>query len=246
MKPLKALITDDEDKAVQLLQKLLEDTGSFDEIRWARSAGEAARELRHFSPDVIFLDIKMPGKDGITLLKELRSQEGHAEVVFVTAYDEYAIQAVKNSAFDYLLKPVDRKELAECIERLRRGGGTREVVRHIQQLVRSQEPPRLRINTRTGYVLIDPSTIYYCKADGNYTQIETEDQSHLCSLQLGVLGKRLSASDFSRLGRSLILCLRHVRMVDRKEGMVVFGSDTEMKRLALTRSQLRELDSRMQ
>lgn len=89
MEKLSALLVDDEDKALELLKKLLEDTYQFAEIRCADSAQAATTQLKSFTPDLIFLDIKMPGKDGFTFLKELRQENKTPEVVFVTAYDQY-------------------------------------------------------------------------------------------------------------------------------------------------------------
>jgi two-component system LytT family response regulator len=112
---LTALIIDDEENAKKLLKKFLEQTHYFIDIRLAHSVTSANNELAKFQPDLIFLDIKMPGKDGITFIHDLSPKITRPEIVFVTAYDQYAIQAVKNQAFDYLLKPVDRKELKQCI-----------------------------------------------------------------------------------------------------------------------------------
>ena len=97
--------------------KLLEETLLFSDIRVAQSVDSALSELNNFGPDLIFLDIKMPGKYGIEFVNDLHFADGKPGIVFVTAYDQYAIQAIKFQAFDYLLKPVNRKELKECIEK---------------------------------------------------------------------------------------------------------------------------------
>lgn len=114
---LRALIVDDEENARILLSKLLEETLLFNEIRSAESVDSAYDELRRFEPDIIFLDIKMPGKDGFTFIRELPQDHKILKIVFVTAFDQFAIQAIKNQAFDYLLKPVNRKELKQCLTR---------------------------------------------------------------------------------------------------------------------------------
>ena len=114
---LSALIVDDEESARRLMVKLLEETLYFSDIRLAQSVDSALSELNNFNPDLIFLDIKMPGKYGIEFVNELHFVDGKPGIVFVTAYDQYAIQAIKIQAFDYLLKPVNRKELKECIEK---------------------------------------------------------------------------------------------------------------------------------
>ncbi len=101
----------------RLMAKLLEETLYFSDIRLAQSVDSALSELNNFIPDLIFLDIKMPGRYGIEFVNELHFYNGKPGIVFVTAYDQYAIQAIKIQAFDYLLKPVNRKELKECVEK---------------------------------------------------------------------------------------------------------------------------------
>ncbi len=107
---MKALIVDDEEKARNLLTKLLEDLHSFNEIRVARSSAAANEELIHFMPDIIFLDVRMPGKDGFAFVNDLDTKKSEPKIVFVTAYDQYAIKAIKKDAFDY----VDNKFLNAC------------------------------------------------------------------------------------------------------------------------------------
>jgi two-component system LytT family response regulator len=114
---LNALIIDDEDNARILLTKLLEETLLFKNIRLAQSVDTAYAEMSRFEPDIIFLDIKMPGKDGFAFIQDLPPGYKLQKIVFVTAYDQYAIKAIKSQAFDYLLKPVNRKELNQCLER---------------------------------------------------------------------------------------------------------------------------------
>src|SRR5512137_3071486 len=160
---LSALVVDDEESARRLMVKLLEETLFFDDIRLAHSVDSALLELKNFEPDLIFLDIKMPGRYGIEFVNELHFVDGKPGIVFVTAYDQYAIQAIKIQAFDYLLKPVNRKELKECIKKYIE---KREQV--FPQSVQKSEPPRkisrIKVNTRTGTVFINPATILYCKA----------------------------------------------------------------------------------
>ena len=103
---LTALIVDDEERARKLLNKLLEETLSFSEVRLAHSTNSAITELNQFDPDLIFLDIKMPGKDGFSLINDLRQGRGGPAVIFVTAHEQYAIQAIKNHAFDYLFPSI--------------------------------------------------------------------------------------------------------------------------------------------
>jgi two-component system, LytTR family, response regulator len=238
---LSALVVDDEESARRLMIKLLEETLSFYEIRMAQSVDTALVELSNFEPDLIFLDIKMPGKYGIEFVNELHFADGKPGIVFVTAYDQYAIQAIKIQAFDYLLKPVNRKELKECIEKyiLSR----EELLAHtIQKSEQPRKISRIKVNTRTGTVFINPATILFCKAEGNYTTICTGDKEYLCSLNLGKLQEQLPPSGFIRIGRSLIINFEFIILLDRKKSSVTLVRDNESVTVKIPHQHLKDLD----
>lgn len=240
---LSALIVDDEEKAVKLLGSLLEDTTQFSSIHTASSAAAAITELEEKKPDLVFLDVKMPGKDGITFLSELRAAGIWTEIIFVTAYDKYALEAIRHHAFGYLLKPVNRKDLASCIEHFRsHRQGPSAMTRLDQFLEEFKLETRLRFDTRSGYFFVDPTDIYYCRADGNYSFIRTGDKEHICSLQLGKVQERLPANGFLRLGRSLIVNFKRVTRVDRRKKLLLFEKGGQSVAIAVSNSQLRELD----
>jgi two-component system, LytTR family, response regulator len=240
---LSALIIDDEESARKLLNKLLEETQYFSDIRLAKSVTSANNELTQFEPDIIFLDIKMPGKDGFTLIHDLPLKKRKPGIVFVTAYDQYAIKAIKNQAFDYLLKPVNRKELKQCIvkfiERKNEGQITDRQEKSVELL---EKIPRIRVNTRTGTVFINPATILFCKADGNYTTICTGEKQHLCSMNLGKIEELLPGSGFIRVGRSHIINFEYITMLDRKESTVTLVRDGESMTVKIPRQHLKDLD----
>lgn len=238
---LRALIVDDEESARRLMAKLLEETLYFSDIKQAHSVDAALMELNNFTPDLIFLDIKMPGKYGIEFVNELHFENGKPGVVFVTAYDQYAIKAIKIQAFDYLLKPVNRKELKECVEKY--------ALKHEESITKSvlkPEPPkkisRIKVNTRTGTVFINPSTILYCKAEGNYTTICTGEKEYLCSLNLGKLQDQLSSNAFIRIGRSLIINFEFITLLDRKKSTVTLVRDDESVIIKIPHQHLKDLD----
>jgi DNA-binding LytR/AlgR family response regulator len=240
---LTALIVDDEESARVLLKKLLEETLFFTELRMASSVNSANIELAEFDPDLIFLDIKMPGKDGFTFLRDFQNLGKKAEIIFVTAFDHFAIKAIKNQAFDYLLKPVDRKELRETIEKF--------IIRTEEKTVLKgkmlagdplENITRIRINTRTGTVFINPKNILYCKAEGNYTTISTGEKEHLCSMNLGKVEGLLPPNGFVRIGRSHIINFEYVTMLDRKESLVTLSRESETVKIKIPRQHLKELD----
>lgn len=238
---LNGLIVDDEESARKLMVKLLEETLYFYEIRVAQSVEMAIAKLDNFEPDLIFLDIKMPGKDGIEFVNELQYIDGKPKIVFVTAYDQYAIQAIRIQAFDYLLKPVNRKELNDCIEKYI--SGREEILsRQIQEDVPAVKITRIKVNTRTGTVFINPACILFCRAEGNYTTISTGDKEYLCSLNLGKLQEQLPLSGFIRIGRSLIINFEFITLLDRKKSAVTLVRDNETVTVKIPHQHLKDLD----
>jgi two-component system LytT family response regulator len=136
----------------------------------------------------------------------------------VTAHEQFAIQAIKNHAFDYLLKPVNRKELKQCILKFIE---SRNEESHSdtqgKRIEKHEKISRIRVNTRSGILFINPSDILFCKADGNYATICTGEKKHLCSLNLGKVWEQLPENGFIRAGRSYIINYEHVTMLDRKD-----------------------------
>jgi len=240
---MSALIVDDEESARKLLHKLLEETLFFNDIRMVQSVALAHNELAEFSPDLIFLDIKMPGKDGFNFIHDLPQKDRKPVIIFVTAYEQYAIRAIKNQAFDYLLKPVNKKELKQCITKYIEINKEDTISDRPDNSGEQHEKiSRIRVNTRTGTVFINPATILFCKAEGNYTTICTGEKQHLCSLNLGKVADQLPGDGFIRVGRSLIINFEYVLMLDRKESQVTLVRDGESVTIKIPRHHLKDLD----
>jgi two-component system LytT family response regulator len=240
---LSALIVDDEESARMLLKKLLEETQFFYDIKISQSVSTASIELEHFSPDLIFLDIRMPGKDVFTFIQDLPHPKKKPGIVFVTAFDQYAIKAIKSQVYDYLLKPVNRKELSDCIIKFIETNveeslnESREMTSELKERL-----SRIKVNTRTGTVFINPSNVLYCKADGNYTIICTGEKQHLCSMNLGKLEEQLPKNGFVRLGRSYIINFEYIIMLDRKGSHITLSRDGESATIKIPRHHIKDID----
>ncbi|HEX2921471.1 MAG TPA: LytTR family DNA-binding domain-containing protein [Bacteroidales bacterium] len=234
-KDLNALVVDDEENARLFMTKLLEELLCFAEIRTAKSATDAMKELEFFDADIIFLDIQMPGKDGFSFINELPPMKVKPRIVFVTAFDQYALKAIKNQAFDYILKPVNRKELKECVQKYLDSdrSSAKDVVEKFS---------RIKINTRSGTIFVNPSSILYCQADGNYTMICTGEKQYLCSINLGKIKDMLPLNGFIRIGRSLIINMEYISILDRKEGSVTLVRDNESVKVKIPKHHLKDLD----
>jgi two-component system, LytTR family, response regulator len=241
---LKALVVDDEENARILLSKLLEETLLFNEIKIAGSADAAFIELKNFEPDIIFLDIKMPEKDGFSFIQDLPPGYITRKIVFVTAYDQYAIQAIKNQAFDYLLKPVNRKELKQCLSRyVEKKAEDMAAEMNAITSEKRERLSRIRVNTRTGTLFINPADILFCKAEGNYTNVSTGKKSYLCSMNLGKIAEYLPKNGFVRVGRSYIVNYEYITMLDRKESSILLSREGESVTVKIPRQHLKDLDS---
>ena len=240
---LSALIVDDEDNARILLTKLLEETLLFKDIRLAQSVDTAYTEMSRFEPDIIFLDIKMPGKDGFAFIQDLPQGYKLQKIIFVTAYDQYAIKAIKNQAFDYLLKPVNRLELNQCLSRfIEKKNESNEIEQPVKIIETHERLTRIRVNTRTGTLFINPADILFCKAEGNYTSVCTGKKHHLCSMNLGKVAELLPKNGFIRVGRSYIINYEYITMLDRKECSILLVRNGESATVKIPRQHLKDLD----
>jgi len=208
---IKILLVDDEPDALDLLECLLINKKGVAVIGKAVNKNEAIKKMIDLQPDVIFQDIQMGNINGLELVDEYRRHYFKGKIVFVTAYSQYAIDAIKKAAFDYLLKPVDIDELDELILRL------------LSEQFPNQDngqakTEKIKIPTRTGFSLINMDNIVFCKANGNYTSITTmTGEPIITSMNLGMVKTKLSTALFFRLSRSVIINTNFLASVNKGE-----------------------------
>ncbi len=197
-KPLPALIVDDERLARENLQGLLAAYEEIVVIGEARNAAEARRMIADLRPGLVFLDIQMPGGSGFDLLEQL---EFPPPIIFVTAFDEFAVRAFEVNALDYLLKPVEPARLARAIRRV--GQRTTEPYGRAAPL---HGTDRVFLDTGWQAVFLPVAEIAVIQAKGNYTQvIDVHGRSYLVRVPLHQWEKRLPVEDFVLLDRSLVI-----------------------------------------
>jgi two-component system LytT family response regulator len=185
----------------------------------------------------------MPEKDGFAFINDFNQSFKNSEIVFVTAFDQYAIKAIKNRAFDYLLKPVNRKELKQCIIRFMEHKKEISFSNKSKTTAESKEKiSRIRVSTRTGTQFINPATILYCKAEGNYTTICTGIKQHLCSMNIGKIEDMLHGNEFIRIGRSYIINFEFITLLDRKESTITLVREGESASIKIPRQHLKDLE----
>lgn len=175
----KALIIDDEKMARTLLEGMLTEYHTdICVVESCKDLPSGVKAIRKHKPDLVFLDIEMPGHSGLELLDFFDEQEVTFEIIFVTAYNQYAIHALRLSAVDYLLKPVDVKELAEAINRFKTHGLT-ENYQVLKQNLASPLASKIAIHTVGSIKFIDLNDIVFFKADGAYSQITLKNKQNL-------------------------------------------------------------------
>jgi two-component system LytT family response regulator len=233
---MKVLIVDDEVKAGEVLKLMLNvHVADIHEVKIASSGNEATSILVDYDPALVFLDIKMPGMSGFDWLASLDSRP--FEVIFTTAYNQYAIQAIRYSAFDYLLKPIDAEDLHNAMTRFRTQPP--DLNRSVDDLLYnvSQTDPgsfKLAIATTQGIHYLRPKNIIRCEADGNYTHFYMQSGKHvLASRPLGHYSSLLPKSDFIRCHKSHLVNRYFVESIADSKIYLSNGEHVEVSRRRL-------------
>lgn len=222
---IKAVIIDDEQHSIETLQWKLENycpdvtiIAAFDK------PAEAIKFLKQNSPDILFLDIEMPMLNGFDVLEEL-GREVPFDIIFTTAYDNFGIQAVKFSALDYLLKPVQNKDLKEAIDKHLKKSGQRPLAIQIEGLLnnvqseRKGRPGKIALASKESIEFVEPSEIIVCVSSSNYTTVYLADgRKKLISKTLKEFEDLLVPYNFFRPHNSHLVNLGRVREFIRADG----------------------------
>ena len=207
---MKAVIIDDERLARQELKSLLASYPEIEIVGEANNAETAIESIKQLKPDVIFLDIQMPGKNGFELLEEI---SGVPEVVFVTAYDEYAIRAFEVNALDYLLKPVQPNRLAETVKKIL-NKDTSEKLEAKEQTQALNDDDQVFVKDGEKCWFVKLSEIRLFESEGNYVRIHFDKNRPLILRSLNNLDERLNNRTFFRASRKHIVDLKWVESIE--------------------------------
>ncbi len=224
---MKVIIIDDEPNAREKLTYLIALFCPELQIEAVcKNAMEGIEAIKRVDPELVFLDIDMPMMNGFDMLRALGKV--NFEVIFTTAYDQYAIKAIKYSALDYLLKPIDGEQLTDAMEKVNQ---KRSTLPRIQSLIENTKYPensfkQLTIPTMEGFLFVKPDEIIRMEADGRYTMIFLENKEKiLASKNLGEFEEIISEAHFLRIHHSHIVNLSHIRKYIRGDGGKVVMSD---------------------
>ncbi len=241
---IKTLIIDDEPLAREKLHGFLEGAEDIEIIAECRDGREALETIEKQSPDLVFLDVQMPEMDGFEVLANLEA-EYLPTVVFVTAFDQYAIKAFDVHAVDYLLKPYDRQRFTQALERARaeverrQAGDMKSQLLALLQDVEQRGPTypeRLVVKSSGRVILIKVDDLDWVDAAGNYVRLHAGNESHLLRETMGRLESRLDPDRFLRIHRSTIVNIERIKELQQQfhgDYLVVLKNG---QRLTLSRS----------
>ena len=235
---MKAIIIDDERLARTELRKLLQDFPEIEIVDEASNAEEGIQKIENHNPDLIFLDIQMPGKTGFDMLSEL---DHSPQVIFTTAYDEYALKAFEVNALDYLLKPVEPRRLADAVEKLKRStqnGSADKIINHHSEptsILSENDQVFVKDGERCWFVKLSEVRLF--ESVGNYAKVFFGNNKPLILKSLNALEERLDDKVFFRANRKHIV---NLRMIDKIEPYFNGGLLLELKggeKIEVSRSQ---------
>lgn len=205
---MKAIIVDDERLARQELKSLLAEHKDIEVIAECANAAEAKEKIAQLKPDVVFLDIQMPGKTGLELAQELSPVP---ELVFITAHDEFALRAFEVNALDYLLKPVQPDRLAETLKKLF-SKEEEEAPQEFRTVLTDEDQVFLKDGERCWFVKL--ANVRLFESEGNYVRVFFETNKPLILRSLNNLEQRLSPNSFFRASRKHIVNLRWIENIE--------------------------------
>ncbi len=251
--PLRCLIVDDEAPARDELRYLLSEIDGIEVVGAAATADEALVLIDSVAYDLVFLDIRMPGRTGLELAEELGDRPQRPQIIFTTAHADHAVDAFALSAADYLLKPFSPERLADSIQRVRGAsnppttpaGGDHDVDDPAAAPGPAQDSSgRLAVQRGDRTTLIDPATITVASAARGYSYLQVNGERLLTSYSLAELEQRLGPS-FFRVHRSYLVNLQHVVELrpDFKGGLVALTNDGT--RVPVSRRQAHQLRQRL-
>lgn len=225
---IKAIVVDDEPAAIRsLIWELNRFSEEITVIESFTSATEAISGINYLKPDCVFLDIEMPEMNGFTLLQKLQFRS--FAVIITTAYNQYAIQAIKEQALDYLLKPVDNDDLKGVLHRLKSINTSKDY--HVQfektlkTLSKVNSSGTIQIPVNKKILFIKPNDIIHCESDGNYTKVFLENSSDIyVTKKLKEIERLLSNYPFFRVHNSYLINMEKVHSFHKGDGYLVLSN----------------------
>jgi two-component system LytT family response regulator len=211
---IKTIVVDDQIQSRKYLIKLLNTISEIEVIAEAGSADQGIDLIKKLAPELVFLDVEMPGKTGIEMLQEMTIID--FEVIFATGYSDYAISAIKNNALDYLLKPVQLDELKEAIQKFKERKEEGSYLSNIS-LLENSSSKNILLSLSKGYKLVSINNIVYCESSGRYTIFHFHKTNSITVAQnLGSFESHLTENGFVRIHDSYMINLLYFDIYNRE------------------------------
>jgi two-component system, LytTR family, response regulator len=224
VRTIRIALVDDEPLALRAMQRALDEVQDIEIVAECSSGEDVLRMLPTLQPDLIFLDIEMPGMSGMEIAQQLQGRDS-PYIVFVTAYDKYALEAFKVQAIDYILKPICEEKVRDVMKRIaesmrlnrwqevdsRLGTIIHMIERQKKELPMPGELDRFTIKNRGRIYFIETSSIDWIQAEGNYVTLHTGSNKHLLRIKMNQLEERLNSKLFVRVHRSTIVNIQSIK-----------------------------------
>jgi len=260
--PLRVLIADDEPLARHRIEDLLREEPDVEVVARSEDGLEAVEAIRSLRPDLVFLDIQMPGATGLDVVAQVGPERMPA-TIFVTAFDEHALKAFEIAAVDYLVKPFDDERFAQAFRRARERVRLQEVEKVTRRLLSvlgespaASAPPaparvapeyvqRIPVEARGQVRYVPVEAVDYVTASGPYAELHVGEQAHLIRERMQVLERRLDPARFFRIHRSAIVQIDRVESLRQRPGGELAVRLRGGRELTVSRSRRRELEARL-
>jgi two-component system LytT family response regulator len=242
---IKAILIDDEADALEMLEwQLRTHFPHVEVLAMCNTADKGIEAIKSLQPAIVFLDIEMPVKNGFEVLQAFPAPT--FEVFFTTAYNQFAIKAIKFAAFDYLLKPVDTDDLRAALDRFAQKNA-QSIEERVRLLLAQYQPAasspthvsgsgRIALSTAEGMIMIKPEALVRCQSISNYTKVFLSDgHHHVVSKTLKEVEETLPGTDFYRVHHSHLINLNHIRQYVKHDGGYLIMSDGETITIARNR-----------
>jgi two-component system, LytTR family, response regulator len=210
----KVIICDDEDDARLLIEQYIAGYPQLQVIKECNNGPEAVAAIDSLEPDLIFLDIQMPGLSGFQVLQKIVHVP---QIIFSTAFDKYALKAFDNNAVDYLLKPYTKERFAQAVNKVLLGAAkNREAIKNLSdnlQLAYTAYPEKVLVESGSRMISLSVNDIHWIEADGDYTRLHIAQKFYLSTYGISILEQKLNPAAFIRIHRSAIININLIKEV---------------------------------
>jgi two-component system LytT family response regulator len=226
------VIVDDEINAIEALEEVIKLCGNqYNIVAKCSNPLEAANIITEHNPDIVFMDIEMPGLNGFGVLEQV--VDINFQTIFVTAYEQYAIKAIKKNALDYILKPINISEIRDALinaeKRVDNNNEANRVHKELIEKIRKEDSKKIKISTNKGIDFLDPDEIVRIEADGAYSTIYTTDMSEiLITKTIKELLKVVDSDSFFRAHRSHIVNTNFINKYNKETNMLIMTDNSQV------------------